>query len=102
MIPLVSVFQVLHRASVCFYGSISFTYSRLEILKTHRQHHLYAEYGMLQIPLMNNTMEESFGAQVTCRSGNILCLSSNLLMITLLYSADVFERSTMVVLVHEL
>lgn len=37
-----------------------------EILKGHRQHFLYTQYQMLQVPLMTKVYEERFGSQVMC------------------------------------
>jgi hypothetical protein len=37
-----------------------------EILKAHRQHHLYSEHRMFQIPLLLDEDESRFGAQVMC------------------------------------
>jgi hypothetical protein len=37
-----------------------------EILKGHRQHFLYTQYQMLQVPLMTKMFEERFGSQVMC------------------------------------
>ncbi|KAH7927131.1 Arginase/deacetylase [Leucogyrophana mollusca] len=53
-----------------------------QILKAHRQHHLYTQYEMLQVPLMTQAFEERFGSQVMCTS-------------------DILENPTMVVFVHE-
>ncbi|KAH7913895.1 histone deacetylase clr3 [Hygrophoropsis aurantiaca] len=58
------------------------TFSIPEILKAHRQHYLYTQYKMLQVPLMTQAFEERFGSQVIC-------------------SSDILEKSTMVVFIHE-
>lgn len=39
-----------------------------EILKAHRQHYLYTQHGMLQVPLMTEELEERFGTQIMCSS----------------------------------
>lgn len=39
----------------------------LEILKAHRQHYLFTQHGMLQIPLVSKELEDRFSAQITCR-----------------------------------
>ena len=41
------------------------TFSIPEILKGHRQHFLYSQYKMLQVPLMP-AYEERYGSQVMC------------------------------------
>lgn len=41
------------------------TFSIPEILKGHRQHFLYSQHEMLQVPLMP-TYEERYGSQVMC------------------------------------
>ena len=41
------------------------TFSIPEILKGHRQHFLYSQYQMLQVPLMP-AYEERYGSQVMC------------------------------------
>lgn len=41
------------------------SFSIPEILKGHRQHFLYSQYEMLQIPLMP-AYEERYGSQVMC------------------------------------
>ncbi|KAJ8587474.1 histone deacetylase clr3, partial [Rhizopogon salebrosus TDB-379] len=58
------------------------TFSIPEILKGHRQHFLYTQYQMLQVPLMTKMFEERFGSQVMCTS-------------------DFLENSTIIVFVHE-
>lgn len=41
-----------------------------DILKAHRQHYLYTEFGMFQVPLLVDAFEEALGTQVMCRSVN--------------------------------
>ncbi|KAH7888763.1 histone deacetylase clr3 [Phlebopus sp. FC_14] len=57
------------------------TFSIPEILKGHRQHFLYSQYQMLQVPLMP-AYEERYGSQVMC-------------------TADLLENKTVVVFAHE-
>ncbi|KIJ61334.1 hypothetical protein HYDPIDRAFT_96746 [Hydnomerulius pinastri MD-312] len=52
-----------------------------EILKAHRQHFLYSQYQMLQVPLMP-AYEERYGLQVMC-------------------TGDLLENKTIVMFVHE-
>ncbi|PFH51540.1 hypothetical protein AMATHDRAFT_142294 [Amanita thiersii Skay4041] len=58
------------------------TFSIPDILKAHRQHYLFTQHGMLQIPLINKDLEDRFSSQVTC-------------------SSDIFENKTLVMLAHE-
>lgn len=58
------------------------SFSIPEILKAHRQHYLFVQHGMLQIPLISDELEERFSAQVTC-------------------SSDIFDRKTLVFFAHE-
>lgn len=37
-----------------------------EILKAHRQHYLYSQHEMLQVPLMTEELEQRFGTQIMC------------------------------------
>jgi histone deacetylase 6 len=37
-----------------------------EILKAHRQHYLYTQHQMLQVPLMTEELESRFGTQIMC------------------------------------
>jgi len=53
-----------------------------EILKAHRQHYLYTQHQMLQVPLMTEELESRFGTQIMC-------------------SSDILENATLVVLIHE-
>ncbi|KAN0091071.1 hypothetical protein V8E55_004637 [Tylopilus felleus] len=57
------------------------TFSIPEILKGHRQHFLYSQYQMLQVPLMP-AYEERYGSQVMC-------------------TGDLLENKTIVMFVHE-
>lgn len=57
------------------------TFSIPEILKGHRQHFLYSQYRMLQVPLMP-AYEERYGSQVMCTD-------------------DMLENTTIVMFVHE-
>lgn len=58
------------------------SFSIPEILKGHRQHFLYTQYQMLQVPLMTKMFEERFGSQVMCTN-------------------DFLENPTIIVFVHE-
>ncbi|KAF8630632.1 hypothetical protein AX15_002783 [Amanita polypyramis BW_CC] len=58
------------------------SFSVPEILKAHRQHYLFVQHGMLQIPLVSKELEDRFSAQITC-------------------SSDIFESKTLVFLAHE-
>lgn len=42
------------------------TYTIPDILKAHRQHDLYTNFGMFQVPLIDNVFEEALGTQVMC------------------------------------
>ncbi|KAL1748791.1 hypothetical protein HDZ31DRAFT_29029 [Schizophyllum fasciatum] len=53
-----------------------------DLLKAHRQYYLYTEHDMMSIPLLTPELEEAFSSQIMCTS-------------------DVFDKETMVVLVHE-
>ncbi|KAG9316543.1 histone deacetylase clr3 [Chiua virens] len=57
------------------------TFSIPEILKGHRQHFMYSQYKMLQVPLMP-AYEERYGSQVMCTN-------------------DLLENETVVLFVHE-
>ncbi|KAJ7647266.1 histone deacetylase complex protein [Roridomyces roridus] len=59
----------------------SLAFSIPEILKLHRQHYLYSEYDMMQVPLMGDS-EHRFSAQIMC-------------------TPDIFQKDTLVLLVHE-
>ena len=37
-----------------------------EILKAHRQHYLYTQHNMMQVPLINPELEERFATQIMC------------------------------------
>ncbi|TFK25666.1 histone deacetylase clr3 [Coprinopsis marcescibilis] len=58
------------------------SFSIPEILKAHRQHHLYTQYGMMQIPLMTPELEQLFSTQIMC-------------------TQDMLENETLVFFVHE-
>ncbi|KAF9012390.1 histone deacetylase complex protein [Cyathus striatus] len=58
------------------------SFSVQEILKAHRQYYLYTNYEMMQIPLMNQELEQKFSTQIMCTS-------------------DIFENDTLIVFVHE-
>ncbi|KAF8345892.1 histone deacetylase complex protein [Amanita rubescens] len=58
------------------------SFSIPEILKAHRQHYLFTQHGMLQIPLVSKELEDRFSAQITC-------------------SANIFETKTLIFLAHE-
>ncbi|KAK7026903.1 histone deacetylase complex protein [Favolaschia claudopus] len=53
-----------------------------EILKLHRQHYMYSEHGMMEVPLVSAELEQRFSGQVIC-------------------SPDVFQCETLVFVVHE-
>ncbi|KIJ18774.1 hypothetical protein PAXINDRAFT_71358 [Paxillus involutus ATCC 200175] len=57
------------------------TFSIPEILKAHRQHFLYSQYEMLQVPLMP-AYEDRYGSQVMC-------------------TGDLLENKTIIMFVHE-
>ncbi|KDR75830.1 hypothetical protein GALMADRAFT_97752 [Galerina marginata CBS 339.88] len=58
------------------------SFSIPEVLKAHRQHYLYTNHDMMQIPMITAEMDERFSSQIMCTS-------------------DIFENKTLVVLVHE-
>ncbi|KIM40068.1 hypothetical protein M413DRAFT_446225 [Hebeloma cylindrosporum] len=58
------------------------SFSIPEILKAHRQHYLYTNHEMMQVPMMTPELEGRFSSQVMCTS-------------------DIFENKTLVVFVHE-
>ncbi|KAF8897049.1 histone deacetylase complex protein [Gymnopilus junonius] len=60
----------------------SISFSIPEILKSHRQHYLYTNHDMMQVPMMTAELEERFSSQVMCTS-------------------DIFENKTLVLFVHE-
>ena len=37
-----------------------------ELLKAHRQKYLFEQHGMLQIPFVNEALEERYASQVSC------------------------------------
>ncbi|KAF7296147.1 Histone deacetylase clr3 [Mycena kentingensis (nom. inval.)] len=53
-----------------------------EILKLHRQYHLYTRHQMMQIPLVGKDIEDRFAAQIMC-------------------TQNIFEKDTLVFLIHE-
>ncbi|KAJ7579149.1 histone deacetylase complex protein [Mycena floridula] len=53
-----------------------------EILKSHRQHFLFTNYDMMQVPLLTQDLEDRFSSQIMC-------------------TPDFFQSKTLVVLVHE-
>ncbi|THH01237.1 hypothetical protein EW145_g6948 [Phellinidium pouzarii] len=59
------------------------TVSIPELLKLHRQEYLYQIYRMVQVPLLDTEVDERFQTQVIC-------------------SADVMEKDTLVLFVHQL
>ncbi|KAL7419556.1 Histone deacetylase hda1 [Cryptotrichosporon argae] len=61
------------------------TVSIPDLLKIYRAHHLFSKYGLYQIPLASEELEEAFGGQVICNED--------------VYSAG--ESSTLVVFVHD-
>ncbi|KAF8161152.1 histone deacetylase complex protein [Crassisporium funariophilum] len=63
-------------------GIEEISFSIPEILKAHRQHYLYTQHEMMQVPLMSPELEERFSSQIMCTS-------------------DIFENKTLVVFVHE-
>jgi len=58
------------------------SFSIPEILKAHRQHHLYTQHNMLQIPLLTEEYENRYGSQVMC-------------------TPDMLENKTIILFVHE-
>ncbi|EEB90165.1 hypothetical protein MPER_11667, partial [Moniliophthora perniciosa FA553] len=42
------------------------TFSIPEILKAHRQHYLYTEHGMMQVPLLGEELDKKFSSQIIC------------------------------------
>ncbi|KAF5321404.1 hypothetical protein D9619_001742 [Psilocybe cf. subviscida] len=58
------------------------SFSIPEILKAHRQHDLYTNYGMMQVPMMTQELETMFASQIMC-------------------TPDIFDNKTLVVFVHE-
>ncbi|KIK09100.1 hypothetical protein K443DRAFT_671597 [Laccaria amethystina LaAM-08-1] len=63
-------------------GLEDITFSIPEILKAHRQHYLYTQYDMMQVPLISAELEQRFSSQIMCTS-------------------DIFENKTLIVFVHE-
>ncbi|KAF8070511.1 histone deacetylase complex protein [Lyophyllum atratum] len=63
-------------------GLEEISFSIPEILKAHRQHYLYTQHEMMQIPLINAELEKRFSTQIMCTS-------------------DIFENDTLVIFVHE-
>ncbi|KAF8973205.1 histone deacetylase complex protein [Flammula alnicola] len=63
-------------------GLESISFSIPEILKAHRQHYLYTNHNMMQVPMMTPELEERFSSQIMC-------------------TPDIFENKTLVVFVHE-
>ncbi|KAG6903029.1 hypothetical protein C0995_007462 [Termitomyces sp. Mi166 len=63
-------------------GLEEISFSIPEILKAHRQHYLYTQHDMMQIPLLTSELEKRFSTQISC-------------------TADIFENKTMVVFLHE-
>ncbi|KAG7440019.1 uncharacterized protein BT62DRAFT_1051767 [Guyanagaster necrorhizus] len=58
------------------------TFSIPEILKAHRQHYLYTNYDMMQIPLLSDYLDERFSMQIMC-------------------TPDLLDNKTMVIFIHE-
>ncbi|KAH8116654.1 histone deacetylase clr3 [Phellopilus nigrolimitatus] len=58
------------------------TISIPELLKLYRQQHLFREYRMVQVPLLDEEVDERYQAQVIC-------------------SPDVMENDTLVLLIHQ-
>ncbi|KAG5353769.1 hypothetical protein C0989_002552 [Termitomyces sp. Mn162] len=63
-------------------GLEEISFSIPEVLKAHRQHYLYTQHDMMQIPLLTPDLERRFSTQISCTS-------------------DLFENNTMVVFLHE-
>ncbi|CAA7259140.1 unnamed protein product [Cyclocybe aegerita] len=63
-------------------GLESISYTIPEILKEHRQHYMYKNHDMMQVPMMSTYMEERFQSQVMC-------------------TPDIFQNKTLVFFVHE-
>ncbi|EFI28108.1 histone deacetylase clr3 [Coprinopsis cinerea okayama7 len=58
------------------------SYSIPEILKAHRQHYLYTNHDMMEIPLMTAELDQRFSSQVMC-------------------TPDMLDNDTIVLFVHE-
>ncbi|KAF9462480.1 histone deacetylase clr3 [Collybia nuda] len=58
------------------------SFSIPEILKAHRQHYLYTQHDMMQVPLISPELEQRFSTQIMC-------------------TADIFENPTLVIFIHE-
>ncbi|KAG6876790.1 hypothetical protein C0992_011752 [Termitomyces sp. T32_za158] len=63
-------------------GLEEISFSIPEVLKAHRQHYLYTQYDMMQIPLLTPELEKRFSTQISC-------------------TPDIFENNTMVIFLHE-
>ncbi|KAG6845885.1 hypothetical protein H0H87_000691 [Tephrocybe sp. NHM501043] len=64
-------------------GLEEISHSIPEILKAHRQHYMYTQHDMMQIPLLTPELERRFSTQIMCTS-------------------DIFENETLVIFLHEL
>ncbi|SJK97611.1 related to Histone deacetylase clr3 [Armillaria ostoyae] len=58
------------------------TFSIPEILKAHRQHYLFTNYDMMQIPLLSDYLDDRFSMQIMC-------------------TPDLLDNKTMVIFIHE-
>ncbi|KAK0195519.1 histone deacetylase complex protein [Armillaria mellea] len=58
------------------------TFSIPEILKAHRQHYLFTNYDMMQIPLLSDYLDDRFSMQIIC-------------------TPDLLDNKTMVIFIHE-
>lgn len=63
-------------------GLEEISFSIPEILKAHRQHYLYTEHDMMQIPMISPELEQRFSTQIMC-------------------TRDIFEKKIMVIFAHE-
>lgn len=57
-----SIPGMIFSVPVQFGSSLSY----VEILKAHRQHDLYTNYGMMQVPMMTQEHESLFASQIMC------------------------------------
>lgn len=52
-----------------------------DILKIHRAHHLFSEYGLFEIPLASEELNDAFASQVICTEGIFNPDSSDVLVV---------------------
>jgi len=73
---------------------------RTEILKAHRQHYLYTNYDMMQVPMISPELEERFSSQIMCTYVYLVVSAVSSCWIST--RSDMFENKTLVIFVHEL